>query len=55
MENFPDKEMLLGQVNIRLSALQEENGMQILFTQYKICLSNVEVGEVHTKLRYSIK
>lgn len=53
-ENFPDKEMLLGQVNIKLKTLENENGKLMLFSQYKIILSNMEVGEVHTKILYRI-
>ena len=40
VENFPSSEMLLGQVNIPMKDLMEENCQHILFSTPKVILSN---------------
>ena len=40
IEHFPSSEMLLGQVNIPMRDLMEENGQHILFSTPKVILSN---------------
>ena len=45
--------MLLGQVNLKLSAMEEDDfGNTYLLSTQKVCLSNMEVGEVELKLVY---
>ena len=53
-ENFPHDEMLLGQVNIKMKDLiQGNDGYYHLFQQCQVCLSNMEVGQAHIKVKYS--
>ena len=53
IENFPNDEMLLGQVNIKMNALNEENGTKYLLEDFKIILSNQDVGKGLLKIIYS--
>ena len=53
-EHFPHDEMLLGQVNIQMRDLTEQNGHYYLMSTPKVCLSNQEVGTAQLiKIRYS--
>ena len=53
-EHFPASEMLLGQVNIPMKDLMEENGQYILISTPKVVLSNQVVGDVQfLKIKYS--
>jgi len=52
IENFPNDEMLLGQVNIKMKALSGDEGMNFLFYDFTVCLSNVNVGEGSVKIIY---
>ena len=52
-ENFPNEEMLIGQVNIKMKGLTEKNdGLFLLEDRLKVCLSNKEVGDVHVQITY---
>ena len=52
-ENFPHEEMLLGQVNLKMMDLIKANdGCHYLYNEFKICLSNLEVGRTAVKIRY---
>ena len=54
MENFPTSEMLLGQVNIPLKDIEEQNGQYYLMSTPRVCLSNQVVGDVQfLKVKYS--
>ena len=53
-EHFPHSEMLLGQVNIPMRDLVEENGEHYLVSTPQVCLSNQVVGDVQfLKIKYS--
>ena len=53
--NFPEHEMLLGQVNIQMKNLQEAGDVFYLMDTPKVCLSNIEVGEINMiKIKYDV-
>lgn len=53
-QHFPSSEMLLGQVNIPMKDLMEENGQYYLMSTPKVCLSNQAVGSAQfLKIKYS--
>jgi len=51
-ENFPKEEMLLGQVNIKMSGLSQQYGVCMMEQLSKICLSNSAVGMANIRLQY---
>ena len=55
IENFPHDEMLIGQVNIKMNALNKQGDIIYLYEQHKIVLSNIDVGEVNTKILFKEK
>ena len=55
IENLPHDEMLMGQVNITMNELTVQGDRVYCVGQYKVILSNIDVGEVNIKIMYKEK